>query len=226
MPTINENLKSLRQASGMTQSEVADIISVARQTVSSYESGRTQPDLETLKRLADVYKVDLHDVLYGGNRLRRRLKLVSRAAIILAAILLLGILTHSVLYLTMNHFFKVTSGMPITAENSSFIETRFAIRIFADAISGICAGVFWIGGLVMLYPAITVVHIISMRRLLIFPMALIIALFAFTVPFAVMDKIFSFDYILPILNSLIVILLFSLVMFLARFIKRRRAQVQ
>ena len=70
MPAINENLKLLRNINGMTQAEVAEIISATRQMVSSYESGRTQPDLETLKRIADAYQADIHDVLYGGNRLQ------------------------------------------------------------------------------------------------------------------------------------------------------------
>ena len=97
MPMINENLKQLRQISGMTQAAVADAISVTRQTVSSYESGRTQPDLETLKRLAEVYGAGLHDVLYGGNRFQRQLRRVKHIIIILTVIMLLGILTHSFL---------------------------------------------------------------------------------------------------------------------------------
>ena len=88
----------------MTQEEVASIISVTRQTVSSYESGRTQPDLETLKRLAEIYQADLNDVLYGGNRLQRRLRRVRTAAIILLAMVMLGILTQSLLFLIINTY--------------------------------------------------------------------------------------------------------------------------
>ena len=82
MPAIHENLKLLRLARGMTQANVADAISVTRQTVSSYESGRTQPDLEALKQLAEVYGADIHDVLYGGNRLRLQLRQIQRIIII------------------------------------------------------------------------------------------------------------------------------------------------
>ena len=57
MSTIHENLRQIRSMCGMTQEEAASRIHVTRQAISSYESGRTQPDLDTLKRLADAYGV-------------------------------------------------------------------------------------------------------------------------------------------------------------------------
>lgn len=45
MPSIHENLKQLRRARNLTQEDVADRLGFARQTISSYESGRTQPDV-------------------------------------------------------------------------------------------------------------------------------------------------------------------------------------
>ena len=222
MPAINENLKLLRQANGMTQADVADIISVTRQTISSYESGRTQPDLETLKRFAEVYKVDLYDVLYGGNHLQRRLKKVKLAVIIPVAILLFGILAHSVLYWTIDHFFVVNSGTVITPDNISSIETRFALRDLADSISRACSAIFTIGCLAMIYPSITIIHSISYRKILAIFFAIIIAMFACTIPFAVTDEIYEVtDYLLPILNDLIIIPVF-LIILSAKFIKQRR----
>ena len=40
---------------------------LTRQAVSSHESGRTQPDLETLARYGEVYGVSLQEILYGGS---------------------------------------------------------------------------------------------------------------------------------------------------------------
>ena len=59
VPAICDNLKQLRTARGLTQAEVAQRLGVTRQTISSYESGRTMPDLETLKQLADILGCDL-----------------------------------------------------------------------------------------------------------------------------------------------------------------------
>ena len=48
MPSIADQLTAARKAAGMTQEQLADAVHVARSTVSSWERGRTQPDLDTL----------------------------------------------------------------------------------------------------------------------------------------------------------------------------------
>ena len=220
MPAINENLKLLRQASGMTQAEVAELISVTRQTVSSYESGRTQPDIETLKRLAEAYQADLHDVLYGGNRLQRQLKRVTLAVIILIAIVLLGILAHSLLIWIMNSYFKVASGTVVYEDNQAYINMRFALRDIADAIARMCNSVFGIGCVAMVYPTITVANAIKTRKLITIFSLSIMAMFACVIPFAIIDEVYHLiDYILPIWSALPPLLLLLLVTLFAKMMK-------
>ena len=48
---LNERLRQLRAVKQMTQAEVAEQLHLTRQTISGYESGRTEPDLKTLNRL-------------------------------------------------------------------------------------------------------------------------------------------------------------------------------
>ena len=222
MPAINKNLKLLRHAKGMTQAEVADLISVTRQTVSSYESGRTQPDLETLKRLSEVYQADLHDMLYGGNRIQRRLTRLSRAAIIFTVILLLGVLTRSVLFWAINKFFVVQPGAVVEA-NMHLIETRFALRALAETVVGISTAIYTTGCVVMIYPTVTVANVLKIRKLLIFFFSTIAAILICTIPFAAADKTYAFaDYIWSIWSVLAVMLLFMAVILSAKLIKRLR----
>ena len=54
--SIHQNLRDLRAARGMTQDQVAERLHITRQTVSNYETGRSQPDLDTLVRLAGLYR--------------------------------------------------------------------------------------------------------------------------------------------------------------------------
>ena len=54
MNTFPNNLKRLRKASGLKQEELAERLNVTRQTVSGWETGRRQPDLDTLKLLAET----------------------------------------------------------------------------------------------------------------------------------------------------------------------------
>ncbi|HOS19255.1 MAG TPA: helix-turn-helix transcriptional regulator [Clostridia bacterium] len=110
MPSIHENLRQLRRARNLTQEDVADRLGFARQTISSYESGRTQPDVETLSRLAEVYDADIRDVLYGAGRSQRMRRIIRNLAVFtLIVFLALGLLQAALLW-TANAFFQITPG--------------------------------------------------------------------------------------------------------------------
>lgn len=55
--TFPQKLKQARMDAGYTQIQVQDLTGIQRGTLSSYEAGRTQPDIETLGRLCDFYLV-------------------------------------------------------------------------------------------------------------------------------------------------------------------------
>ena len=59
-----QKLAQARKDAGYTQEQIATLLGIKRSTLASYEIGRTQPDIETLGRLADFYEVSL-DWLYG-----------------------------------------------------------------------------------------------------------------------------------------------------------------
>lgn len=56
--------KSLRLQEKYSQQELADKLGIAKSTVSMYENGKRQPDLETLEKIADFFNVDM-DYLIG-----------------------------------------------------------------------------------------------------------------------------------------------------------------
>jgi transcriptional regulator with XRE-family HTH domain len=66
MNTFENNLQRLRKLRNMKQEELAQRINVSRQTISGWETGRRQPDLDTLKKLAEVLEVDIHELIYGS----------------------------------------------------------------------------------------------------------------------------------------------------------------
>ena len=59
-------LRELRKNAGYTQQEIGNMIGVAKSTVSLYESGVYEPDIGTLKKLADIFNVSL-DTLVGHD---------------------------------------------------------------------------------------------------------------------------------------------------------------
>lgn len=60
-----KNLNRIRKSAGFTQDELARKISVTRQAISSWERGRSEPDLQTLTALAQVLNVDVNELLVG-----------------------------------------------------------------------------------------------------------------------------------------------------------------
>ena len=65
MSSIGENIRVLRLARGWTQEQLAEQLHLTRQAVSHYESGRTVPDIDTCRRLAELFGVELEVVLEG-----------------------------------------------------------------------------------------------------------------------------------------------------------------
>ena len=59
MNTFDNNLKQLRIQRNLKQEELAEKLHVTRQTVSGWETGRRQPDLDMLKKLAEVLDIDM-----------------------------------------------------------------------------------------------------------------------------------------------------------------------
>ncbi len=60
---IGVKLKKGRADRSLTQEEVANILNVSRSTISSWEIGRTYPDLEMLVSLSDLYHISLDSML-------------------------------------------------------------------------------------------------------------------------------------------------------------------
>lgn len=56
---IGDKVKLLRKERGLTQSQLGDAIGQERSTIACYESGKRTPDVVTLEKLADYFKVSL-----------------------------------------------------------------------------------------------------------------------------------------------------------------------
>lgn len=58
-----DKMKSYRQRYRWTQQDVADRLLVSRKTISSWENGRSYPDVFMLVQISDLYHVSLDDLL-------------------------------------------------------------------------------------------------------------------------------------------------------------------
>ena len=60
---FNHYLKELRLAAGYTQQEIADILEIDRSTYAYYESGKTEPNMQKLKKIANLYGLSSDDLI-------------------------------------------------------------------------------------------------------------------------------------------------------------------
>lgn len=56
-------IKAMRLSRGLTQAEVARMIHQSPSSITMYETGRREPDFETLEALADIFNVPLSTLI-------------------------------------------------------------------------------------------------------------------------------------------------------------------
>lgn len=60
---FGNHLRQLRIKKGYTQEQVAKALGINRTTYTKYETGVTQPSLEQLKKLSELFEVDYNTLL-------------------------------------------------------------------------------------------------------------------------------------------------------------------
>ena len=65
--TFGAYLSRLRRSADMTQSELAEKLSLTRQAISKYETGDSFPDISILVEIANIYEVTFDDLINSGN---------------------------------------------------------------------------------------------------------------------------------------------------------------
>ncbi|MFT8424945.1 MAG: helix-turn-helix transcriptional regulator [Liquorilactobacillus sp.] len=62
---FKDDIKILRKQSNLTQEELAKKLHVTRQTVSTWETGKNMPSLETLHALSQLFNISLEKLLFN-----------------------------------------------------------------------------------------------------------------------------------------------------------------
>lgn len=91
MAGIHTYLKEIRIEKGLTQEDVATKIGLTRQAISSYESGKRQPGIDILMKLAEIYEVSIDTILYGNKKAADKRNLFRIAIIVAVAFFILQI---------------------------------------------------------------------------------------------------------------------------------------
>lgn len=60
------NIRNARIKANLKQSELATMLNVGQTTISNWETGYSAPDLESLRKLSDIFKISIDELL--GNK--------------------------------------------------------------------------------------------------------------------------------------------------------------
>ena len=74
MATTADRIKQLRKKKGISQSELAELIGVKNNTVSTWERGTRKPDFEALNLLSNYFEVSFEYILGSSDKEEARVK--------------------------------------------------------------------------------------------------------------------------------------------------------
>lgn len=61
--SIGNKIKEYRELHKMTQRDIAEILEVEPGTISKYESGIIEPNIQSLKRLAETFNITVDELI-------------------------------------------------------------------------------------------------------------------------------------------------------------------
>ncbi|MCF7924631.1 MAG: helix-turn-helix domain-containing protein [Candidatus Izimaplasma sp.] len=126
--TIGENLKILRKENNLTQQALGDLLHVSNKTISKWESNRSIPDIDTIKKIAKLFDIEykiLIDGDVGDVGIVKQHKSMKQSLVLSLYIIFLIVL---------NYFF----GKVFVIYSFHFIFMFIAIIISTGALLAIC----------------------------------------------------------------------------------------
>lgn len=94
---ISKQIKKYRTLNNITQRELGALLNVSDKTVSSWETGRTYPDIQIIVKISDILEISLDELLRGDQNMvekiakdtKNRKKLTKKVQLLWISIFLL-----------------------------------------------------------------------------------------------------------------------------------------
>ena len=71
---IGEKIKNAREEHKLTQTQAAEELMVSRQTISSWENGKSLPDILSVIRMSNLYQISLDELLKGDKAMMKKIE--------------------------------------------------------------------------------------------------------------------------------------------------------
>ena len=196
MASIGENIKVLRLARGWTQEELAQRLHLTRQAVGHYESGRTVPDIDTCRRLAEVFGVELEVLLEGEGEPVKMPKWLWGLVLGTAG---LPLLVRSVIMVVNQRLYPLYNAGALPEEHRLEItEKHFALSDAANAVEAAGYLAFFAVLIVLVLWEVRQRQPLPWRRKLVLLGLVAAVTVVVTFPFSLLDPVFTAtDYLLP-----------------------------
>ena len=78
--SIGEQINSLRKRNSLSQDDFANMFHVSAKTISSWENGRSFPDISTLVSISDLYQISLDQLLREDQDIVQHYETISKQA--------------------------------------------------------------------------------------------------------------------------------------------------
>lgn len=90
---LSVKIKKLREENNLTQEQLAKKLQVSRSTISSWETGRSYPDLEMVIEICDCFNVSLDFLLREDEKMVRKLNFgIKQKKMLLGLVVILAVL--------------------------------------------------------------------------------------------------------------------------------------
>ena len=137
---LQENLRTLRKARGLSQEDLAQRLHITRQTLSKWENGLSVPDAQLLLRLAEILDVPVSELLGGPVETEEReedavARHLERLNLLLAERnrrsrriwrIVAGVLIGAVVLTALTLLFSLVAFHSFTADSDGAVETVVA----------------------------------------------------------------------------------------------------
>ena len=133
---IGTKIKEARTALSITQEQAAEQLLVSRQTISSWENGKSLPDIVSVIKMSELYHLSLDELLKGDKDMMKKIENDTKLAKIQKKFILLAF-SFIIIYAAVMVLYLIFEGNPV-------------IDFLAGATPGILLGVSFLMGILSL----------------------------------------------------------------------------